>query len=107
MAIHDLAPGVSSGDRRRLDFVVHGAAAMGEALCCDATVVSPLTREGTPAHAAHRTDGAALTEAENIAATRSCSAQGLVVLACETGGRWSEACRVFLRPDGAAAGDPS
>ena len=34
------APGVAADDRRRLDFVISGAAARGEALCCDATLVS-------------------------------------------------------------------
>ena len=44
-------------DRRRLDLVVYGATANGGALCCDATLVSPLTRTGHP-------DGAALKVAE-------------------------------------------
>jgi len=35
------APGVSSHDRRCLDLVIHSATALGEALCCDATLVSP------------------------------------------------------------------
>ena len=40
------APGVAADDRRRLDFVIYGAAARGEALCCDATLVSPVRRDG-------------------------------------------------------------
>ena len=37
------APGVAPGDRRRLDLVIYGASPIGGALCCDATLVSPLT----------------------------------------------------------------
>ena len=33
-------------DRRRLDIVMYGATTRGGALCCDATLVSPLTRTG-------------------------------------------------------------
>ena len=40
------APGVAADDR--LDFVIYGAAARGEALCCDATLVSPVRRDGSP-----------------------------------------------------------
>jgi len=40
---HTPAP-VGSSDQCRLDLVVHGATPHGEALCCDATLVSPLTR---------------------------------------------------------------
>ena len=34
------APGVDPADRRRLDFVAYGATPLGEALCCDVTLVS-------------------------------------------------------------------
>ena len=34
---------VDPADRRRLDLVVYGATLVGEALCCDVTLVSPLT----------------------------------------------------------------
>ena len=37
------APGVAPDDRRRLDLVIYGASGRGEALCCDVTLVSPLT----------------------------------------------------------------
>ena len=37
---------VDPADRRRLDLVVYGTTPLGEALCCDVTLVSPLTREG-------------------------------------------------------------
>lgn len=34
-------PGIDPEDRRRFDFVIHGAALLGEAWCCDVTLVSP------------------------------------------------------------------
>ena len=37
---HTTAPRVATSDRRRLDFVEYRAMARGEALCCDATLVS-------------------------------------------------------------------
>ena len=88
------APGVDSADRRRLDFVVYGATPLGEALCCDVTLVSPLTREGRAQPSAASRDGAAIAVAER----RKRAAypellrpgpQRLCVLACEAGGRWS------------------
>ena len=42
------APGVAPDDRRRLDLVIYGASRVGRALCCDATLVSPLPRTGQP-----------------------------------------------------------
>ena len=80
--------------RRRLDFVVYGAMPLGEALCCDVTLVAPLTREGRPQPSAASRDGAAITVAER----RKRAAypellrpgpQRLCALACEVGGRWS------------------
>ena len=41
-------PGIASADRQRLDFVIYGATPLGGAICCDATLVSPLRRDGTP-----------------------------------------------------------
>ena len=88
------APHVDPADRRRLDFVVYGATPLGEALCCDVTLVAPLTREGRPQPSAASRDGAAITVAER----RKRAAypellrpgpQRLCVLACEVGGRWS------------------
>ena len=71
---------------------MYGATPLGEALCCDVTLVA-LTREGRPQPSAASRDGAAITVAE-----RQCAAypellrpgpQRLCVLACEVGGRWS------------------
>ena len=57
------APQVHPGDCRRLDFVVYGATSNGEALCCDATLVSPLTRAGRPVPGADAREGVALVAA--------------------------------------------
>ena len=56
------APGVRAG---RLDLVVYGAASWGGALCCDATMVSPRTREGKPHPRAATSDGASLGHADS------------------------------------------
>ena len=61
---HTTATGVPTEDRRRLDLVVYGATANGGALCCDATLVSPLTRTGHPHPCTVEVDGAALKVAE-------------------------------------------
>ena len=86
---------VDPADRRRLVFVAYGATPLSEALCCDVTLLAPLTREGRPQpSAAASRDGAAITVAER----RKRAAypellrpgpQRLCVLACEVGGRWS------------------
>ena len=47
--VRTTAPGVQADDRRRLDLVVYFATPRGGALCCDATLVSPLARTGHPA----------------------------------------------------------
>ena len=43
--MHTSAPGVLASDRRRLDLVVYGASPQGLALCCDATLASPVCHE--------------------------------------------------------------
>ena len=56
---------VDPADRRRLDLiVVYGATPLGEALCCDVMLVSPLTREGQPQPFAASRNGGASTVAE-------------------------------------------
>ena len=89
------APGVDPDDRRRLDFVAYGATQLGEALCCDVTLVSPLARDGRPQPSSTTRDGAALAVAERRkrAAYPELLRRGpqrLCVLACETGGRWND-----------------
>ena len=96
------APGVQPDDRRRLDLVVYGASRLGEALCCDVTLVSPLRTDGAPQPGAANRDGAAL----RVARRRKEAAypellrpgpQRLVVLAAEVGGRWSEEAAELVR----------
>ena len=58
------APGVAPDDRRRLDLVIYGASPMGRASCCDATLVSPLTRTGQPQPCTAAHDGATRRAAE-------------------------------------------
>ena len=87
---HTTAPNVDPADRRRLDLVIYGATPLGGALCCDATLVSPLTRTGQPQPCAAATYGAALRMAERCkrAAYPELSmggAQRLVVLGTEVG----------------------
>ena len=96
------APQVHPDDRRRLDFVVYGATSRGEALCCDATLVSPLTRAGRPVPGADARAGVALVAARRRKVARCPELtrggpQRLVVLAAEVGGRWSDECQQFLR----------
>ena len=88
------APGVPASDRRRLNFVVYRATAHGGARCCDATLVSPLTRTGHPQPCTAEVDGAALQIAERhkrVACPELSRGgpQKLLVLGCEVGGRWS------------------
>ena len=79
-------------------FFLYGATRLGEALCCDATLVAPLRRDGRPQPRAAEEDGAAIAVARRRKEARYpelCrpGPQRLVVLACETGGRWGpEAC---------------
>ena len=54
------APDVPSDDRRHLDLVVYGATAHGGALCCDASLMSTLTRTGHPPPCTDEVDGAVL-----------------------------------------------
>ena len=55
---------VDPADRRCLDFVAYAATPLGEALCCDVTLVSPLTRDGRPQPSATTRDGAMISVAE-------------------------------------------
>ena len=55
--VNTTAPGIAPDDRRRLDLVIYGAAPLGGALCCDTTLVSPLTRDGEPHRGVAAQDG--------------------------------------------------
>ena len=76
MAQQTTAPGVLPGDK--LDLVVHGATAFGVALCCDVTVVSPLTSTGRPLLRAATDYGTAL----QLARARKHCRRWWAVLAC-------------------------
>ena len=100
--VHTTAPGVNADDRRRLDVVIYGATTNGTALCCDATLVSPLTRTGQPQPCTADLDGAALRTAERRKAAtypklRSEGPQRLVVLGSEVGGRFNGDAHGLLR----------
>ena len=97
------AAAVPATDRRQLDLVAYGLTRRGTALCCDATVVSPLDRNGRPHGHAADMDGFVPTEAEGkkrwtypeLLRSPMCK---LVVLGCEVGGRWnSDAFRFVQR----------
>ena len=100
--VRTTAPGVPADDRRRLDLVVYGATPRGGALCCDATLVSPLARTGHPQPGAAETDGAVLRVAERRKRStypELCSGgpQELVVLGSEVGGRWNGEAGRFVQ----------
>ena len=100
--VHTTAPGVHADDRRRLDVVIYGATTNGTALCCDATLVSPLTRTGQLQPCTADLDGAALRTAERrkeatYPELRSEGPQRLVVLGSEVGGRFNSDAHGLLR----------
>ena len=92
---------VRAHDRRRLYMVVYGASARGDALCCDATVVSPLRRDGRAISGAAKEDGVALRRARQRKRRRypelGRNGTSLVVLGCEVGGRWDDEAIRFVR----------
>ena len=99
---HTTAVGVDARDRRRLDLVIYGVSPRREALCCDATLVSPLTRSGAPQPRASEEDGAALRVAERRkrATYPELLAQGpqrLLVLGSEVSGRWNDEALGLVR----------
>ena len=84
------------------DLVVYGAMSNEGAQCCDATLVSPLTRSGSPQPSAAIVDGAVLRVAERrkFAAYPELARGGpqkLIVLGCEVGGRCNAQARHFVR----------
>ena len=89
-------------DRRRLDLLIHGATPRGEALACDVTLISPLTRSGQPTRQAATHDGAALLAARARKHRRypellGGGPQRLLVLGAEVGGRWHSECLQLVR----------
>ena len=85
------------GDCRRVDLVA------GSPVVIDTTLVSPLRRDGSPRRGAARRSGVALEEALRRKETTHPELVGeggrarLVVLAAQTGGRWSNETAHFLR----------
>ena len=91
-------PGVR--DDRSIEAVAFGLPC-GVPVFADITVVSPLKADGTPAHSADSTDGAAALAAEQRKRTTypelvSSPDARLQVVAIETGGRWSASAAAFV-----------
>ena len=98
----DIPPGAAP-DNRRLEVVVDGLPLFhGEQLAVDATMVSPVRRDGTVRRQCAMTDGAAMTQARRRKErTHPELAQvhgraRLVVVVCEVGGRWSGEALSFV-----------
>ena len=76
-------------DQRRLDLLIHGATARGEALACDVTLVSPLGRAGNSVHqASDVVTAAAIRKRRRYPELVAGGPQRLLVLGAELGGRW-------------------
>ena len=101
--VRDLDLGVVDRlDARRLEIVAGGLPLFGGAqLAINTTLVSAIRQDGTPRRGAATRDGVALTEARRRKARTypELTGQGgrarLVVLAGETGGRWSNETASF------------
>ena len=96
--------GVNPEDKRRVEFAVYNLNFFhGIPILCDVTQVSPLSQDGTPHAKTCTRPGVSLEVAEKRkhktyreAAEQRGDVQ-LVTLACEVGGRWSEACVQWVR----------
>ena len=98
----DIPPGAAP-DNRRLEVVVDGLPLFhGAQLAVDATMVSPVRRDGTARRQCAMTDGAAMTQArrrKERTYPELAQVHGrarLVVVACEVGGRWSREALSFV-----------
>ena len=97
--------GVDPSDTRRVEFCVHGLrfGHGGVPLLCDCTQVSVLSQKGEPHPRTTTVPGIAIERAEKrkpetykeVAQKRGIVQ--LVTLACETQGRWSETCVLFIQ----------
>ena len=95
----DLHPGTRA-DNRRLEVVADGLPLFhGAQLVVDYTMVSTVRADGAPRRQCAERDGAARRTKERTypELTGEQGQARLVVLACETGGRWSETAQSFLR----------
>ena len=95
--------GISARDGREIEVVANGLPLWGGAqLAIDATLVSPIRRNGQPHPQADEADGRRLATARRkkedkyaeLLRSRRCR---LVVLGMEVGGRWSEEALRFTR----------
>lgn len=95
--------GISARDQRQIEVVANGLPLWGGAqLAVDATLVSPIRRDGWPQPGAADNDGVQLRAARRrkeakyaeLLRSRRCR---LVVVALEVGGRWSEEALEFVR----------
>ena len=103
--VADMNIDVPVSDARRIEVVCNGLPLWhGAQLAVDATLVSPLTREGQPQPAADAQPGVALARAAQrkrrhtypeLLRARRCR---LVVFGIETGGRWSEEAAALSPP---------
>ena len=96
-------PGIAANDQRAIEIIAHGVPWYhGVPLACDASMVSPLHADGSVWEAADEEDGVALARAEQHKRTTyhelvHSDRCRLVVLACETGGRWSKQSLALVR----------
>ena len=100
--LRDLSVGVSASDGRRLEVLAQGLPCRGgRQLAVDVTLRTVLRADGTPQPRAATVDGIVATRARQdkedaypeLVAARRCA---LVVVAIETGGRWSDESAEFL-----------
>jgi len=100
--LRDTNSPVDPGGTRQLDVVAWGLRGFGRPVCADATIRAPLGRDGEPHPGAADTDGSTFARAirDKEAAYPELAAQNphgdLLVLACETGGRWHSSARLTV-----------
>ena len=96
-------PTIQPTDGRQLEIVAAGLSfARGAPLGCDVTMVSPLHATGQPWPNAATRNGVAIARGEKdkqdtypeLVNSPHCH---LVILACETGGRWSQTCLRLIK----------
>ena len=95
--------GAPRNDDRNIEAAAFGLPVChGVPLLVDITMVSPLHADGTPLRGAAATDGVAIGVAERRKERRypelvQTQDAELIVLACETGGRWSDRAATFIQ----------
>ena len=100
--------GAPRNDDRNIEAAAYGLPLHhGIPLLVDITMGSPLKSDGTPSRGAAATDGVAISRAHERKHSRypeleASQSAKLVVLACETGGRWSSEAADFVQQLAAA-----